>query len=231
MITVRGVECLQQADLVICDYLVSPRLLDYAPASAERVCLDHHGNSEAVQRRMVDEARRGRTVVRLKGGDPTVFGRLAEEVGALRAAGIPIEIVPGVTSGLAAAGYAEIPVTHGLQSSAVALITGHERGDKSVSALDYAALARFPGTLILYMGVHTVAHWSAALIEAGKSPTTPVAIVRRCSWPDQEIVRCTLGDAAEQVASRGIGPPAVVLVGDVVDLAPEVSWYARQQAE
>jgi len=221
LITVRGIECLRLADLVLFDYLVNPELLEHAPSAAERVCLEHHGSSQAVSaegvsRRMVEEARRGRTVVRLKSGDPAVFGRLAEEVALLRAAAIPLEIVPGVTAGLAAAACAEIPVTQGWRSSAVALVTGHERSDKALPALDFAALAAFPGTLILYMGVSTAAQWSAALVREGKPPATPVAIVRRCSWPDEEMVRCTLGEVAEVIATRGVRPPAVILVGEVV---------------
>jgi uroporphyrinogen III methyltransferase/synthase len=132
-----------------------------------------------------------------------------------------LEIVPGVTAGLAAAGYAEIPVTHGWKSSALALVTGHERGDKAVAGLDYAALARFPGTLIFYMGVSSVSQWSGSLIKEGKSPATSVAIVRRCSWPDQELVLCTLGTVAEVTAARSIRPPAVFLVGEVVELTPK----------
>jgi uroporphyrinogen III methyltransferase / synthase len=216
LITLRGLECLRQADVILYDYLVNPELLNHAPAGAERVRLEHHTNIEAINRHMVDEARRGRTVVRLKGGDPAVFGRLAEETAALRAADIPFEIVPGVTAGLAAAALADIPVTQGQQASAVAFITGHERKDKT-AWLDYAAIARFPGTLVLYMGVSTAAQWSAALIREGKPPTTPVAIVCRCSWPDQEVMRCTLGDVAQLIAARGIRPPAVILVGGVVD--------------
>ena len=176
-------------------------------------------SAESVIKKMVAEAQRGKTVVRLKNGDPAVFGRLAEEIAALDEAEIPLEVVPGVTAGLAAAGYAEIPVTHGWKSSAVALVTGHERADKSAPELDYAALARFPGTLIFYMGVSTAPQWSAALIKEGKSPKTPVAIVRRCSWPDQEIAFCTLGTVAEMLSTCSILPPAVILVGDVVELA------------
>lgn len=224
LITLRGIECLKQADLVLFDYLVNQELLEYAPDSAERICLEHHGNSnamsqDAVNRRMVEEARRGKTVVRLKNGDPSVFGRFAEEIAALHDAAIPFEIVPGVTAGLAAAAYADIPITHSWKSSAVALVTGHERSDKTASGLDYAALARFPGTLIFYMGVSSVSQWSKALMKEGKSPATPVAVVRRCSWPDQEIALCTLGTVAEVVETSSISPPVVFLVGEVVELA------------
>lgn len=229
LITLLGIECIQQADLIICDYLVNPELLEHAPSSAERIGLEHHASGEAINQKMVDEARAGKTVVRLKSGDPAVFGRLAEEVAALRAAAIPLEIVPGVTAGLAAAAFAEIPVTHGQQASAVAFLTGHERKDKTASGLDYAAIARFPGTLVFYMGVSTAAHWSAALIREGKPSATPVAIICRCSWPDQEVIRCTLEDVGQLVASRGIHPPAIIIVGGVVDIAPDTSWFFAEQ--
>jgi uroporphyrinogen III methyltransferase / synthase len=135
-----------------------------------------------------------------------------------------------VTAGPAAAALAEISVTQGQQASAVAFVTGHEGKDKAGSGLDYAAIARFPGTLVLYMGVSTAAHWSAALISEGKPPATPVAIVCRCSWPDQEVIHCTLGDVAQLIAARGIRPPAVILVGGVVDLAPETPWSAGKHS-
>ena len=134
-----------------------------------------------------------------------------------------------MTAGLAAAAYAEIPVTQGQQASAVAFVTGHERKDKTTPGLDYAAIARFPGTLVLYMGVSTAAHWSAALMSEGKSPATPVAIVCRCSWPDQEVIRCTLEDVGQLVASRGIRPPAIIIVGGVVDFAAETVWCFAAQ--
>jgi uroporphyrinogen III methyltransferase/synthase len=133
-----------------------------------------------------------------------------------------------VTAALAAAGYAGIPLTHAQHSSAVALVTGQERHGKQGPMLDYGALADFPGTLIFYMGVTSVARWSEALLGQGKDPETPVAIVRRCSWSDQQTIRCTLGTVAEIVASRHLRPPAVIVVGRVVALAPEVSWFAAR---
>lgn len=233
LITLRAVECLGRADLVLYDYLVNPAILDHAAPFAELLCLGHHRirrtvPQEEINARMVDQARRGKTVVRLKGGNPTVFGHGAEETEALHAAGIPLEIVPGVTAALAAAGYAEIPITHGSRSSALALVTGQQRQNKGSAGLDYALLAGFPGTLIFYMGVTTAGQWSRAMITRGKSPQTPVAIVRRCTWPDQQTVRCTLGTVADVVAQRQLRPPAVMMVGEVVDLAPEVSWFAAR---
>ena len=233
LITFRGVECLRRADLVLYDYLVNPAVLDHAPRSAELVCLGHHGVQRSapqgeINARMIAAARAGKTVVRLKGGDPVVFGRGAEEADALRNAGVPLEYVPGVTAALAAAGYAEIPITHSNLSSAVALVTGQECDSKQGPPLDYGALAGFPGTLIFYMGIASAEHWSEALMRAGKPPDTPVAIVRRCSWSDQTTVRCTLGSVAEVIHQRGLRPPAVIVVGEVVARAPEVSWFAAR---
>jgi uroporphyrinogen III methyltransferase/synthase len=233
LLAVRVAECLREADLVLYDYLVNPTVLEHAPAEAQRVCLGHHGtgrhvSQEEINSRMIDAAGQGKTVVRLKAGDPCVFGCLAEEVAALRAAGIPLEIVPGVTAGLAVAGYAEIPVTHGQSASAVALVTGHQRRGKAQPPLDYGALAAFPGTLVFYMGVTSVAEWSAALMAGGRRPDTPVAIVRRCTWADQETIRSTLSGVAETVAAGKIRPPAIFVVGAVVDLAPATSWFAAR---
>ena len=233
LLAVRAAECLREADLVLYDYLVNPVVLEYAGAEAERVCLGHHGtgrhvSQDEINARMIAAARQGKTVVRLKAGDPCVFGCLAEEVGALRAAGIPLEIIPGVTAGLAVAGYAEIPVTHG--QVGVGRGAGHRPSTpgKAGPPLDYAALAAFPGTLIFYMGVTSAAEWSGALMAGGRSPDTPVAIVRRCTWADQETVRCTLATVAEVLASRQVRPPAIFVVGDVVGLAPETSWFAER---
>jgi uroporphyrinogen III methyltransferase/synthase len=211
--------------VVLYDYLVNPDLLQYAPASAELICLGHpHGGrgmtQGAVNERMVQAALAGKTVVRLKSGDPSLFGRGAEEAEILGAAGIPCEVVPGVTAALAAASHAGIPLTHRDCASSVALITGHQRADKSPPDLDYDALARFPGTLVFYMGMTSARQWSEALLRGGKSPQTPVAIVRRASWPDQKTFRATLEGVADLIEREKIRPPAVIIVGEVVALAP-----------
>jgi uroporphyrinogen III methyltransferase/synthase len=176
---------------------------------------------------MLEEARKGRSVVRLKGGDPSVFGRGAEEEEALRAAGISYEIVPGITAGLAVAAYCEIPITHHEEASAVAMITGRERDHKDESHLG-CGLADFPGTLIYYMGVRSAGEWSRALIEQGKPPDTPVAIVRWCSRAQQQMVRCTLSTVPEVIEEQDVAPPAVCVVGSVVDRAPQLSWFAAR---
>lgn len=233
LITIRGVECLRRADLVLYDYLVNPTLLHHAKPSAELVCLGHHSTQRCMPQEQINEqivrvAHQGKIVVRLKGGDPDIFGRSAEETEALRAAGVPYETIPGVTAALAAAGYAGIPITHSHHSSAVALVTGQERHAKPSPRLDYEALADFPGTLIFYMGVTSAPTWSEALLHRGKPADTPVLIVRRCTWPDQSTLRCTLGTVATTIAEHQLRPPAVIIVGEVVSLAPEVSWFASR---
>ncbi len=232
LITLRGVELLRRADCVIYDYLVDPALLNYVPSTCERVCLGRHGGREfsqdEIHRMMIDAARRCRTVVRLKGGDPTIFGRAFEETAALTAAGVAYEIVPAATAATAAAAYAEIPLTHGEISSAVAFVTGHLRGEKRVAPLDYAKLAEFPGALVFYMGVRSARVWSEALLGAGRPADEPVALVRRCAMPDQSLVRCTLGELADVVERKKIQSPAVVIVGAAVELAPIASWYSSR---
>ncbi len=177
LLTVRGAQCLARAELVLYDYLVNPQTLVHARPSAERVCLGRHGqgrilSQQEVNERMIAAARAGQHVVRLKAGDPLVFAHATEECAALLAARIPFEIVPGVTTALAAAAYAGVPVTGRQLASAVALVTGHEENDKDAT-VDYAALARFPGTLVFYMGVTTVDHWTAGLLRQDCPPRRP----------------------------------------------------------
>ena len=207
----RGAECLRCADVVLCDYLVNPALLDYAPPSAQRVCLGHphYGRAtpqEAINAQMIAAARQGKTVVRLKSGDPNLFGRGAEEAAALAAAGIPFEVVPGVTAALAVASHTGIPITHRHGASAVALVTGHQRDGKSWAEPDYHRLAQFPGTLVFYMAVGTARHWSEALLRGGRPPETPVAIVRRTT-PGPISRRSTPPWAKWPSASSATGSP------------------------
>lgn len=233
LITLRAVECLGQADLVLYDYLANPAALEHAAPSAELVCLGHHASGRRhtpaeITELMLAGAREGKRVVRLKGGDPSVFGRGVDETGALRDAGISYEVVPGITAGLAAAAFCEIPITHHEVASAVALITGQERHNKVESRLDFGALAGFPGTLIFYMGLTKVSEWSEALIEHGKPADTPVAIVRWCSWAKQRMYRCTLDTVTNVLDKQGLRPPVLFLVGNVVDHAPQLSWFAAR---
>ena len=233
LLTVRAVQCLQEADLVLYDYLANPMLVEHAPDSAELVRLGRHDQGRSltpdeITEVMVRAALEGKNVVRLKGGDASIFARGGDEADACRAAGITFEIVPGITSGLATAAYAEIPLTHFEDASAVALVTGHERDDKEESHLDYGALAAFPGTLVFYMGVKCAGRWSGALMEHGKPPETPVAVVQWCSRARQQTVKCTLETVVQAIGEKGIRPPSLFVVGKVVDHAPTLSWFQER---
>lgn len=233
LLTLRGADLLARADVVLYDGLSNTDLLAHAP-SAEHISVGKHGQSRIWrQSEIIDEilahARAGRTVARLKGGDPAVFARTAEEVAALRQAGIEYEIVPGITAALAAGSFAGIPITHRGLASAVALVTGHEEPDKAESALDWDGLARFPGTLVIYMGVTTAQAWTSALIGAGKSPDTPVAIVRRCSLPDQQTIRCRLDEVAGYLTPASkFRPPVITIVGPVTQIEHSMDWLASR---
>lgn len=234
LLTMRGAECLRAADVVLYDYLAEPQLLAHTRAGAELICLGRHGQGRLMTQReinalMVRCAREGRAVVRLKGGDPTIFARLAEELSALSQAGVPFEMVPGITAFQAASSHAGICLTHRDQASCVTLVTGQESvGKDADQSLDYAALARLPGTLVFYMGVTTAPRWSRALVEHGKPPETPVAIVRRASLPDQQTLLTTLAEVGEVIARRKLRPPAVIIVGDVARDSAAASWFTSR---
>jgi len=231
LLTVRGAELLARADAVLYDYLVNAALLAHAREGAEKICLGRHGHgrimSQAeVNERMIELAREGRQVVRLKSGDPAIFGRLFEEAGALHAAGIPLEIVPGITAAAGAGAFAGVPLTHRDHASAVAFITGQQGPNKDESGLDYDALARFPGTLVFYMGVTTVQDWTGELLAAGKPAETPVAIVRRCSFPDQQTIECRLDQVIDRLMpSSKLRPPVVVIIGPVAAQREALRWF------
>ena len=229
LLTLRGAELLARCEVVLFDGLCNPKLLDHAP-KAVPICVGKHGRSRIwkqseIIEEMLEHARAGKNVARLKGGDPAVFARTAEEVEALRNAGIEYEIVPGITAALAAGSYAGVPVTHRELASAVALVTGHEEPGKSESALDWDALAKFPGTLVIYMGVTTAEQWTSALIQSGKDPSTPAALIRRCSHTDQQVIHCRLDEIAQRLTPASkFRPPVVAIVGDVAELASSWDW-------
>ena len=233
LVTLRGREVLALADVVVYDALISKRLLDHAPAEAERIYVgkraaQHTLSQEGINALLVEKARAGATVVRLKGGDPYVFGRGGEEALALVEAGIDFQVVPGVTAAIAAPACAGIPVTHRHMASGVALVTGHEADDKADSALDWDALARWPGTLVFYMGVKNLAAISANLIAHGRSAETPAAAVRRGTTPRQQTITGTLATLPQAAEQAGLEPPAVILVGDVVTLRDRLQWFERR---
>lgn len=230
LITVKGLACLRTADVVVYDYLANPRLLREARPDAELIYVGKRGGShtrtqEQINALLVAKGLEGRTVCRLKGGDPYVFGRGGEEALELVKAGVAFEVVPGVTSGVAAPAYAGIPVTHRGCTSAVAFITGHEDPTKDESALDWAKLAGM-GTLVFYMGVKRLRHNVEALLANGMAPTTPVALVRWGTLPAQRTVAATLETIVE--AAKDLKPPAITIVGDVVALREQLQWIEQR---
>ncbi len=233
LVTLRAVELLRRADAVLYDYLVNPAILAHCRPEAIKISLGKHGGGRVltqaeINERLVMMSQVFGTIVRLKSGDPMVFAHAAEELDCLAANAIPFEIVPGVTAALAAASYAGIPVTHRDAASAVALVTGQEDSGKTDSALDFNALARFPGTLVFYMGVTTAEHWSQALIAAGKPAATPVAVLRHVSLPDQKRTDTTLGEVAGQVQAAKLRPPVVFIVGEVASHGPAWTWFEKR---
>jgi uroporphyrinogen III methyltransferase/synthase len=262
LLTARALELIAQADTILYDRLIPAEALEGARADAELLFVGKQGGGESVPQEqtealIVERTRAGKMVVRLKGGDPFVFGRGGEEALTLRAAGIPFEVVPGITAGVAATAYAGIPVTHRGLASAVALITGHTRadaagaeageagrgagegeagdaegkqegpgGEEEVTALDWPALAAFPGTLVFYMGVRQLPHIAASLIAAGRPPSEPAAIVERGTLPRQRTVTGTLATIAERAQAQEIRAPSITVVGAVAGLATELAWRA-----
>lgn len=233
LMTARSLELIASADAIFYDRLIPPGALDGARAVAELVYVGKQPGvpsvpQEEIGERLVAAAGEGKSVVRLKGGDPFVFGRGGEEGEALRAAGVEFEVVPGVTAGVAATAYAGIPVTHRDDASAVAFVTGHEDPEKDESALDWDALAVFPGTLVFYMGVKRLAENAAALVAGGRDPDEPAAAIERGTWPGQRTAVATLGTIAETVAREEIRAPALVVVGAVAGRREDLAWLERR---
>jgi uroporphyrinogen III methyltransferase / synthase len=229
LLTIRGREALSRAQVVVYDHLASPRLLDLAPIDALRISagkkIGHCTLSQdQINHVLVEHARLGRRVVRLKGGDPYVFGRGAEEAEHLRSSGIPFRVIPGVTAALGATAYAGIPVTHRDDASAVAFVTGHDDPD-TPGRLDWPALARFPGTMVIYMGVTRLRSLCRTLIREGKPSDTPASMIQSGTLPSQRSVVSTLGDLPDLAEKAGIGPPALLVVGEVVARRPELAWF------
>ncbi len=231
LITRRGAEVLARADVVVCDRLVHPALLDLSPDARVVDVGRHPGEREPSQGEISDllvaEARAGRIVVRLKGGDPFVFGRGGEECEALRAAGVRFEVVPGITSAVAGLTYAGIPLTHREHASWVVLATGHEDPAKEGSALDWDALARAPVAVFL-MGVRRMPDIVRLLLDRGRDPATPAAVVSWATWPGQRVVRSTLAEMANAARDGDITPPALLVVGEVAALGGQLDWYSAR---
>ncbi len=233
LMTARALALIAAADVIVYDRLIPESALDGARADAKLLYAGKEGGAAStsqadIDRLLCEYGKRGLEVVRLKGGDPFVFGRGGDEAAALQAAGIRYEVVPGVTAGIAAAAYAGIPVTHREAASAVAFLAGHEDPDKDGSALDWRALAAFPGTLVVYMGVRQLGTIAQLLIEGGRSEHEPAALVRRATLPDQRTLRATLGTIAELAEREQITAPAIAMVGPVAALHERLAWFEQR---
>ena len=233
LMTARSLDLIACADAIYYDRLIPPGALAGAREDAELVYVGKQPGvasvpQEEIGERLIEAARAGRSVVRLKGGDPFVFGRGGEEGEALRAAGVEFEVVPGITAGVAATAYAGIPVTHRDDASAVAFVTGHEDPEKDETALDWDALAAFPGTLVFYMGVKRLEENAKALIAAGRDPEQPAAAIERGTMEGQRTVTATLRTIHEAVALAEVKAPALIVVGPVVERHEELDWLARR---
>ncbi len=230
LITLKGKECLEKADVVICDYLADKRLLSFAPENVEYIYVgkkagNHAMKQEDISRLIADKAKEGKCVVRLKGGDPFVFGRGGEEAEVLHNNGIDFEIVPGISSAIAAPAYAGIPVTNRKVAVSFAVITGHEDPTKGKSDVNWEKLATAVDTLVFLMGVGNLPYITEQLIKYGRNPDTPAALVRWGTKANQEVLVTTVKNAAQDVIKHKLKPPAVFIVGDVVNLRPTIQWF------
>ncbi len=228
LFTLKGKRCLEEADVVVYDYLANPRLLRYAKPGAELIYVgkqagQHTLLQEEIGRLLVARAGEGKVVARLKGGDPFIFGRGGEEAEELAAAGIPFEVVPGVTSAVAAPAYAGIPLTHRDFTSTVAFVTGHEDPTKEETSIAWDKIATGIGTLVFFMGVSQLPEIVAKLTRHGRSPLTPAAVIRWGTRAEQEVVTGTLADLVDKC--RGMKPPALIVVGEVVALREKLRWF------
>jgi uroporphyrinogen III methyltransferase/synthase len=233
LLTLRGAELLRRADMVIHDMLVNPELLRLAPAAAEVLARGSQGTPNALSQEqltalMIARARQGKCVVRLKGGDPYIFGRGGEEAEELAAAGILFEVVPGVSSIVAAPNYAGIPLTHREHSSTFTVLTGHEDPTQQESDLDFEQIARIPGTKVILMGLKRLRELTETLIARGMSPKTPVAVVERGTTGQQRSVEGTLATIAAIAAKEQLSAPAITLIGDVVKLRSRLNWFEKR---
>ena len=229
LITVKGLECIRKADVLVYDRLASPRLLKQMKPGGQKIYVGklpdrHTMKQEEINQLLVDLALEGKTVVRLKGGDPTIFGRVGEEAELLRRHGIYYEIVPGITSAISVPAYAGIPVTHRDYASSLSIITGHESPDKLDHSIHWDKVTNATGTLVFLMGVAKIGYISAQLMKHGRPPETPVALVRWGTRADQETLTGTLADIEAKVKAADFQPPAVIVVGDVVLQRPQLMW-------
>lgn len=230
LLTLKGKECLEAADVVLYDYLANPVLLQYAPATAQRIYVGRRGRGQYqdqadINRLLIERAKEGNVVIRLKGGDPFVFGRGGEEAEAVAAAGVDFELVPGVTAAVAVPAYAGIPVTHRTLASTVTFVTGHEDPTKPVALLEWPKLASTSGTLVFMMGMKNLPLIVRQLLSEGRPSDTPVAAIRWGTKAAQQTIVGTLGDIVSKAEAAHLEPPTVIVVGEVVRLRGQLNWF------
>ncbi|MCA9470787.1 MAG: uroporphyrinogen-III C-methyltransferase [Nitrospirales bacterium] len=233
LLTLKGKACLEQADVVLFDYLANPVLLEYAQIEAERIYVGRRGrgayrSQDEINQLLVTKAGEGKCVVRLKGGDPFVFGRGGEEAEVVADAGIPYEVVPGITSAVAVPAYAGIPVTHRTLASTVTFVTGHEDPSKPESVIEWPRLATVDGTLVFLMGVKNLPTIVEKLLAEGKDPQTPVALIRWGTYLSQQSLTGTLADIVEKSNTVNVQPPTTIVIGRVVELRDRLNWFERR---
>ncbi len=233
LITLKGIDAIKKADVILYDRLANPKLLDYGRDGAELIYVGkapnaHTLNQEEISRLILDKALEGKIVTRLKGGDPFVFGRGGEEAALLFENNVEFEIVPGITSAISVPAYAGIPVTHRNVSSSFHIITGHEDPTKEDKSLDYEVLGKLNGTLIFLMGIKNIGNICTNLIKNGQSPNRPVAVIRRGTTSEQDILKGTLETIETRVKETGFKNPAIIIVGEVVNLSEELAWFTKK---
>ena len=236
LLTLHALNALRQAEVIVYDALVEPAILDWAPPGAERIFAGKRGGKPSPQQRdislrLVDLARAGRRVLRLKGGDPFVFGRGGEEAQTLVQHGVPIRIIPGISAGIGGLAYAGIPVTHRDVNQSVTFVTGHDQSGNTPGSLNWKAIAEGAQVLVIYMGMKHVAQISGALLDAGRPADEPVAVVSQATTPDQKVLETTLGRMVEDIAGSGMEPPAILCIGRSVLMRQVLDWQGLAAGE
>jgi uroporphyrin-III C-methyltransferase len=231
LLTLHALNALRQADVVIYDALVQEAILDWAPQAEHIYAGKRGGKPSAIQRdislRLVDLARAGRRVLRLKGGDPFVFGRGGEEAQTLVQHGVPIRIIPGISAGIGGLAYAGIPVTHRDVNQSVTFVTGHDQSGNATSSLDWAAIAKGSQVIVIYMGMKHIGQISASLIAAGRDASEPVAVVTSATTDQQNVLETTLGTVEADIAKAGVEPPSIICIGQAVRMRDVLNWQAQ----
>lgn len=235
LLTLHALNALRQADVIVYDALVSEGILGWAP-QAEKIYAGKRGGKPSAKQRdislhLVDLARAGKRVLRLKGGDPFVFGRGGEEAQTLVQHGVPIRIVPGITAGIAGLAYAGIPVTHRDVNQAVTFVTGHDKAGNAPTAVDWAGIARGSQVIVIYMGMKHIGEIAAKLIAAGRAPSEPVAVTTTATLSEQRTIETTLVRAEADIAAAGLEPPAIICIGMAVALRQALDWQAQAAGE